>query len=213
MHHFYRGFSFPNITANKWKMIPTCYRLQLCSVLQSLPPLAISSNWSQRWLLDLLLETMITPPPNHHKLPIRYLLLDIVYWEQDQQYFFLHDHRLPKLLQNFVESLPQADQDAPTILTLNNSSTISIPVSHTFAPSPLPKSRLPSLSHWTLRVSAKKHTSIPTATLAQCPTTSLMASTLAANALSSSTTGNSTPTMSHLSCFFLETILAINDST
>lgn len=164
-----------------WFLFPKHYRtqlktdpnmLQLCSVLQSLPPLTISSSWSQRWLLDLPLENSITPLPNHHKLPIRYLLSDIVFWDQDHQCFFFHTHQLPKLLRNFVQSLPQADQVAPTILTLNNSTPISIPAYNILAPlstapPPLPKSRLPSLAHWTLQVSNRTCSTVPTLTLTQ----------------------------------------------
>ncbi|KAJ8656561.1 hypothetical protein O0I10_007638 [Lichtheimia ornata] len=163
-------FLYPEYYSKQMKADPNM--LQLCSVLQALPPLAICNSWSQRWLLDLPLEPTITPPPNHHKLPMQYLLSDIAYWAQDRQCFFFHTRQLPKPLHNFVQSLPQAVSIAPTILTLINSTTISIQASRILGPTPtasppVPKSRLPSLSHWTLQVSTRCHTSVPTSTLTQ----------------------------------------------
>lgn len=72
--------------------------LQLCSVLQSLPPLAISISWSQRWLLDLPLENIITPLSNHHKLPIRYLLSVIVYLDKDHKQINSLQRSLPSTI-------------------------------------------------------------------------------------------------------------------
>lgn len=144
----------------------------LCSLLQKLPPLSLSSTWSPRWLLDLPIRITLPSQHDNSTLPIRYLLSDILHWEQDQQCFVFHKHNLPRILQNLIHTFPQENLGTPFSLPLNDGMHITIQ-DHIITgslptnPPPLHRFWLPSLSHWTTPVSTDKPEPIPSLTLTQ----------------------------------------------
>ena len=66
-----------------------------CLLLCRLPQLTISPSWSHRWLVDLPLQEVLQQDPDGtQRFPLRYLLSDIVKWDQHKRCFLLRQHRL-----------------------------------------------------------------------------------------------------------------------
>lgn len=118
------------------------------------------ANWSHRWLLDLPLQELLRQNPGDtHHYPLRYLLSDILKWNQHTRSFLLHQHRLPKLLSQLVDSIWNPELGAPHHLpVITPLDDISIPGNAFLAPPwqrtpEIATSLLPSLSHGTIAVS------------------------------------------------------------
>ncbi|CDH59996.1 hypothetical protein RO3G_01611 [Lichtheimia corymbifera JMRC:FSU:9682] len=126
-------FLFPAQFQSRMKADPNMAHLGL--LLQRLPPLSLSAEWSQRWLLDLDLPLQLAlPSENRLKLPLRYLLSDIVKLDLSRQCFLFHPHRLPPLLTELIHSLRPSNRFSPSIITLNDSIILSIPANRLLAP-------------------------------------------------------------------------------
>ncbi|CDS10942.1 hypothetical protein LRAMOSA11428 [Lichtheimia ramosa] len=137
---------------------PNMYHL--CLLICRLPPLIISTKWSHRWLLDLPLQELLRQNlDDTHHYPLRYLLSDIVKWNQHTRSFLLHQHRLPTLLSQLVDSIWNPELGAPHHLpVITPLDDISIPGNAFLAPPwqrtpEIATSLLPPLSHWTIAVS------------------------------------------------------------
>ncbi|CDH61168.1 hypothetical protein RO3G_01611 [Lichtheimia corymbifera JMRC:FSU:9682] len=165
-----------------WFLFPSCFRpcvkndpnmAHLTDLLQELPRLPISPDWSKRWLLDLPLQAALSASAPYPKFPLRYLISDIVEWLPRKHCFLLHQHRLPPLLTELVNTIRSTGSiETHRSLSLLDNLTIEIPSSRLCTPlvvsDPfIPKYPLPSLSHWNVAVSSVKHSQIPDLSLSQ----------------------------------------------
>lgn len=145
----------------------------ITDLLQALPRLPLSPDWSQRWLFDLPLQATLSHSEQYPNFPLRYLVSDIAKWLPHPQCLLLRHHRLPPLLSELVDIVYATGSiETAHLLHLIDNITLEIPSNTLFAPPYIsepfiPTHHLPRLSHWTVAVSSSTCRSVPDLSLSQ----------------------------------------------